>query len=91
MGRPNSVCDCRTAKDFVSVVMRQGGCVEEGARHTIVRGPNGKGRVAIPRHRGDLPTGTRRAIIRELLALGFVVWACACVIAVYAAAAYLIR
>lgn len=81
MGRPQSVSDCRTAQDFERVISRQGGRIVRGARHDIVQGRNG-GRVAIPRHRGDLPTGTRCAIIRELLMLGFMVVLLTCCVAV---------
>lgn len=77
MGRPSkSVTSCQTALDFRRTVRRQGGLVESGRKHDIARSPSGRGRVAIPRHRGDLDPNTRSNIRRALLALGFSAFLC---------------
>jgi len=71
---PRSVRDCHNARQFRLVVRRQGGHVDAGKRHDIARGRDGQGCVPIPRHTGDLATGTRSAITKMLVALGFVVF-----------------
>lgn len=80
MSRNESVRNCRTSSEFVRAVERQGGRVDNGGRHYKVRGPEGNGCVPVPRHPGDLPTGTRCSIIKALVSLGFMVLAIACVV-----------
>lgn len=63
-----SVDDCRTQRDFVSVARQQGYRVENGGRHTCVVA-DGR-RVPLGHANGEIPTGTRRAIIRALKAVG---------------------
>ena len=60
-------------REFTRAVRDQGGQVEHGSRHDHLCHPKG-GYVAAPRHRGDYANGTRAAIIKALLALGFSVW-----------------
>jgi predicted RNA binding protein YcfA (HicA-like mRNA interferase family) len=61
--------DCRSSSDFVRYSKQQGASIAEGGSHTKIVGPTG-GKVPIPRHRGDLPEGTRRSIIRMLKMIG---------------------
>lgn len=70
MANKSSVKDCRSSSEFERAVSRQGGEVRTGGGHNKVY-LDGKGPVAVPRHRGDLPTGTRCNIIKALLTLGF--------------------
>ena len=71
MGRVQSVSECRKADEFVRVVERQGGYVDNGGRHYKAHDGEGRGCVAIPRHAGEIATGTRHSIVKGLLALGF--------------------
>lgn len=76
MGKSKPVSDCRTARDFRCTVRHQGGDVQPGRKHDIARSFSGEGRVAIPRHKGDLNLNTRSNIRKALLALGFSIFAC---------------
>lgn len=78
MGRPKTVKRCKTHDEFVSCVQRQGGEMSNGRRHTKLWMPGEPGKVMVPRHRGDLATGTRHSIQRGLLALGFLLIIGAC-------------
>ncbi len=80
MGRTQSVTECRKADEFVRVIERQGGRVESGGRHYKVHDADGHGCVAIPRHTGDIPTGTCHSIVKALLALGFLALPLVCAI-----------
>ncbi len=71
MSRPHSVTECKTTSEFVRVVEHQGGYVDNGGRHYKAHDGDGRGCVALPRHAGDLATGTRHSIVKALLALGF--------------------
>jgi len=44
---------------------KEGWQAKEGGRHTVYTHPEKKGRVVLPRGRGDLPTGTARDIARN--------------------------
>lgn len=77
MARPDSVTDCKTASEFCRAAARQGGEVRGGGRHDKIY-LDGRGPVPIPRHSGDIPTGTRRSIVRALLTLGFMLLAVVC-------------
>ena len=74
MGKPHSVKDASDYRGFTKEVCKQGGRVERRKRHDMLCHPDG-GYVAAPRHRGDYATGTRAAIVKALLALGFTCWA----------------
>jgi len=88
MGRSQqSVRNCRTPRQFQRAVRKQGGYVEGGGRHDKLCGPNG-GKVPLPRHSGDLPTGTRSSIAKALLAIGFLVCLCTTVYSIAAAIGY---
>jgi len=43
-----------------------------------------RGAVAVPRHKGDLPTGTRHSILKAFLQLGLTLLLMACVLSLYA-------
>lgn len=79
----HSVSSCKTARQFHRAVNKQGGYAAEGGRHTKLYHPAG-GSVAVPRHSGDIATGTRASIVRGLLALGFLAVLLICLIVVVA-------
>lgn len=64
-----SVRNCHTASQFKSVAVHQGAEIRRGGRHDLIY-KDGSGPVAVPRHKGDLPNGTRYSIEKGLLALG---------------------
>lgn len=59
----------RTSREVLRLARRTGGTVVHGGRHDKVYGPR-PGHVAVPRHGGDLPTGTLHAIMKGLRAIG---------------------
>jgi len=65
----DSVRGKRTHREITRSVRKQNGIVEEGRNHTLV-GKDGD-LVAIPRHNGDLATGTAASIVKSLLKMGF--------------------
>lgn len=69
MSKPRSVSDGRGYRDISRAVRSQGG-YERGRRNHVEWG-NDRGYVVGPRHPGDYATGTRHAIVKALLALGF--------------------
>lgn len=62
---------CKDAQDFLKYAKKQGAGVQEGGNHTLI--VTQKGKCAIPRHKGDLATGTRFSIIKTFIAIGLVV------------------
>lgn len=60
---------CKSSRDFIRLATSRGAEIREGGSHTKIIGPGG-GIVPIPRHTGDLPTGTRRSIARMLKLIG---------------------
>lgn len=85
MAKVTSVENCRTAREFERAVQRQGGWIEQGGNHARLCHPDG-GKVALPRHAGDLATGTRHSIMKMLLSLGFMVVTLSCCFALYVSA-----
>ncbi len=65
-----SVRNAKTHKDFVKAIEHQGGGVRERSNHTQVGGRDGKW-ITVPRHRGDLATGTRHSVKGGCLDQGF--------------------
>jgi hypothetical protein len=71
----------KTRREFVQLARSSDQVVniEEGGRHTVIRFKDGT-HVAIHRHAGDIPKGTRYAIIKAFKAAGvllfilFLVW-----------------
>lgn len=76
MGKKSSLNKCKSHDDLVGYAAGRGARIVEGGRHTKVYGPEG-GMAPIPRHRGDLATGTRCAIIRAFKLMGLAVLALA--------------
>lgn len=56
----------KTADDIKQVVQGMGWTIEHGKRHDQAAAPSGA-KVAIPRHKGDLPKGTLFSIIKRIL------------------------
>ena len=61
-------------REFVAYVERAGCRTRQNGSHVIATGRNGQ-IVVIPCHNGDLPTGTRRSILRMLARMGLTVTA----------------
>ena len=72
MANKHSVEGARTSKQFKRAVTKQGGWVETGGKHPKFCHPDG-GKAPYPSHSRDLATGTRHALIKQLIALGFMV------------------
>lgn len=65
--------DCRTCGDFDRVIRSSGVPYQErqnGTSHKVYKFPEHGRSVPIPQHRGDIPTGTRKSIIKSLLIVG---------------------
>ena len=73
---------CKSGEDFLSFASKRGAEVVQGGRHAKVVTP--RGAVAVPRHKGDLPTGTRHSILKAFLQLGLTLLLMACVLSLYA-------
>jgi predicted RNA binding protein YcfA (HicA-like mRNA interferase family) len=62
--------DCKTADDFARALDRSNAeYVGQTGSHRKWKGPNG-GIVVVPMHKGDLPKGTRRSILKMIAAAG---------------------
>ncbi|MEW6651426.1 MAG: type II toxin-antitoxin system HicA family toxin [Chloroflexota bacterium] len=78
-----SLNECRTCKDFDRAI-RSGGVTyqerQNGSSHRVYKFTDKGVSVPIPQHRGDIPTGTRRSIVKmlTLVGLGGVVWIVIC-------------
>jgi predicted RNA binding protein YcfA (HicA-like mRNA interferase family) len=60
--------DCRSGHDLVDYSQHHGATVEPGkGSHTKVKTP--RGTAIIPNHRGDLGTGIRCKLIKQLMVL----------------------
>ena len=69
MGK-KSLSDCKSGKDFIGYAEGHGGYVDrQVGSHAVVKSPSG-GICPVPVHNGDLPTGTRRSIIKLFTAIG---------------------
>lgn len=62
---------CKTREQLIRYAEERGAEVKEGGSHTLVR--NAKGYTAIPRHKGDLATGTRFSIVKAFVAMGLTI------------------
>ena len=68
---------CRKGKDFIGYAARQGAEIKNGkGSHAKVY--TDKGMCPVPRHCKDLPTGTRRAIMRQFMAIGIMLLLLGC-------------
>ena len=65
--------DCRSGKDFVKFAEKKGAEIRNG-KGSHAKVVNEKGMVIIPRHKNDLATGTRRAVINALIAMGIMIF-----------------
>jgi len=71
----------KTRREFLQLARKSDKVesIEEGGRHTVVRFKDGT-HIVIHRHRGDIPKGTRHAIIKAFKAAGvlgfilFILW-----------------
>lgn len=76
MGKPKSLNNCHTAADFDRLIAASGVAYNErqnGSSHRVYKFPESGVSVPIPQHRGDIPTGTRRSIIKSLALAGLAV------------------
>jgi hypothetical protein len=66
---------CRTAREFDRAIHARHPDVEvrQSGSHRIYRNPDNGQSVPIPQHNGNLPTGTRRSIIKMLAAIGLAI------------------
>lgn len=56
-----------TPKEIKKKARAEGWIIEQGRRHELATHPNKPGmQVAIPRHAGDIPTGTLNKILKDL-------------------------
>lgn len=62
----------KTSREVLRVARKHGGTVVHGKRHDKVYGPR-PGHVAVPRHQGDIPTGTLSSIMKGLRVIGLLV------------------
>lgn len=76
---------CRSGEDFLKFASKRGAAIVQGGRHAKV--VTGRGVVAVPRHRGDMPTGTRHAILKAFARLGLLAIFLTCALSLYAHAA----
>lgn len=61
----------KKGREFIDYAVKEG-CELRQGNHPFVRASNGVG-CPIPNHPGDLPTGTRRSILRSFVAMGIFV------------------
>jgi predicted RNA binding protein YcfA (HicA-like mRNA interferase family) len=70
MGRITDPNKCKTAGDFNSYLNRNGFReMRQTGSHRIYAGPDGNGRIIVPQHNGDIPTGTRGSIVKAIMAV----------------------
>jgi hypothetical protein len=69
MSKPKALDDCRSDQDFFAYGKSKGGIVAHGGRHPKIYGPRG-GSVSIVSHNGDIKIGTRRSIVKMMIAIG---------------------
>lgn len=72
MPKKDDVNSRRTSREFIAYAQRHG-CEVVRGKGSHVKARNDKGFAVIPDHPGDLPTGTRRAIIKAFMAMGIAI------------------
>lgn len=72
MPRIKNPDDCKTAQHVNTWCLKNGWVRSEGGSHTKYRSPGGNRMAVVPRHKGDLRTGTMRSIIKILLGVGLI-------------------
>lgn len=70
MSKPKSLKDCKKDTEFLAYAERQGAKVTPGGRHFKIA--TSKGTTVCSCHNHELPTGTRHALIKQLIAIGIV-------------------
>ena len=73
MGKAKPIDQCKTAADFDRAIRASGQPYSErqnGTSHKVYR-VNGTS-IPVPQHSGEIPTGTRRSIIKMLIKAGVV-------------------
>jgi predicted RNA binding protein YcfA (HicA-like mRNA interferase family) len=73
MSKKDVVARLRKSREFIDYAKRND-CEIIRGKGSHVKARNDKGFAIIPDHPGDLPTGTRRAIIKSFVAMGIAVF-----------------
>lgn len=67
------ISKCKSGPDCLSYATHNGGeLVRQTGSHAIVKGGNG-GIAVIPMHNGDLPLGTKKSIVKQLMSIGVMI------------------
>lgn len=53
-----------TERELLKLLRQDGWTITEGARHHLATHPTKTGKIPIPRHKGDIPNGTVKEIIK---------------------------
>ncbi len=77
-----TIGDCRSGKDLLTYVKCQPNVsIRPGkGSHVNVSTPGAPRPIPIPQHNKDLPTGTLKAIIKQLAAIGIACFVIACIL-----------
>lgn len=67
----NTLHKCKTTSEFVKYAKKEGADVRQGGNHIIIK--TDKGICPVGRHKGDIPKGTRFAIIKLFMAIGLLI------------------
>lgn len=73
MGKKDDVNTLRTSREFIACAKRNDCEIVQG-KGGHVKARNEKGFAIIPNHARELPTGTRRAIIKAFVVMGIAVF-----------------
>ena len=78
MSKHNDIAQCKTASEIIRYAEHHGGYVDrQTGSHVMVKGPSG-GLCSVPRHPGEMPTGTRFNVLKTLRAIGIIVFLMFC-------------
>lgn len=82
MSQRKALDDCRTYSDFRRHVECHPNtvAVRITGSHLIVRSASGQSACVPAGHHGDLPTGTRRSVVKQLAAIGLVLLPFVCLL-----------
>lgn len=69
MSKKDDAGALRTSREFIAYARRRD-CEIIRGKGSHVKARNDKGLAIIPDHPGDLPVGTRRAIVKAFVAMG---------------------
>lgn len=70
MTTPKQKKQPKTSREVLHYARKRGATFEEGKKHTKVYGSIPGRPVSVPRHSGDIPTGTLGSIMSGLRAIG---------------------